>query len=452
VSLLLATCLPLWLGSDDVRSRARPALSGPEELVESADGRFLVHFTREGDDAATDDLVASILEGLEAGAQAFEERGYRPLLLDSGLGGTNAIDVYVVDIDGMNGFAYPVQDGEGLEGDSCYVEIDASLKGSPGLVVPSVAAHELHHCIQYTYTDESHPWIYEATATFEQYRLMLDDTLEFAVGVLWGARLSQPDRPMEDRGDRFEYAGFVFVKYWEDRGGSVPDLWEALADEPEWATGVATAADEAFGLSLEAMFLDHAVWNAFACARAADDAHYTDSIPCSVDASVPVAAIEGDSVPFAHTAAPYTSAYASMPSITTEGLTASCSAPAEDAAQGLAILALDVDGALAAEARAVGGPGEAVEVALPGPIPDDGTLVLVSTSTGTAPADVTCSLTRTAPPEPEGCGCRTSSGAGWGALLLAASLVRGRRRFGADGPANRGKSAASVSPSSPRQA
>jgi len=276
-------------------------LSGPEQVVISADGFFALHYTQEGvdrvqsvadlDDNGLVDVLDDVLLGLERARVAYRERGYRELVRDRGGGGGPELDVYIVDL-ANNGFANPVPAEEAAEPWSCYIRLAADLTSGSTTLLDSVAAHELNHCVQYRYTTESATWMYESAATFEQYGLYESGLLDLALQVLWGTRLSGTRRPLDDVGNRFEYAGFSWWKFWDEfqpDGERMVPLWEALAVEPRWEETLDAQAERLWGLDLPAVFLEYATWNSFACARD-DGAHYDPaSMACALETiEVPV--------------------------------------------------------------------------------------------------------------------------------------------------------------------
>ncbi|MFT4622649.1 MAG: hypothetical protein ACI8PZ_001305 [Myxococcota bacterium] len=393
----------------------RPVLSGPEEVVVSADGTFLVHFTRDGGDAPDgadgDDgvplAIRAVLDGLTLGERAFAEEGWRALTPDLGDGGSDAIDVYIMDLD-ANGYATPIP---GVDGDSCYMRVDGGL-GTLGEITESVALHELHHCIEYRYT-RTHPWVHEAAATHAQYTHVLDPALELALGVLYGERLGHPERAADDRDGRFEYAGFLVPKYWADRAGTgtpLPDLWEALVEHGEdWESAFGAEARRLWDESLVEAWLEHATWNAFACAT--DDGQHYDptALPCIAEVTVPVADWADGPLLLTTEASPYTAAYARIPG-DGDGLEVSCRGPGR-----LRLVEVDADGARVRHADDIDGTARLDGV-------EHGALVVGLGAQ--RPLDLSCEVARVEAPVDTGkpsadlpCGCRVgvapSLGIGW---------------------------------------
>lgn len=434
----LWTLLGVCVGTGE-RDAGRPELSG-EALVAPADaGAFRVHYTLEGRDGVSardedgnsrPDTIDQVVAGLELGRRAFEDEGWRRLTSDDGRGGDAAIDVYVRSLD-INGYAHPERAPDGSW--SCWMEVDGSL-GNTGALLESVTLHELHHCVQYRYTADHDPWIYEATATWQQYRWVVDPALTYALGVLFVERLAAADQPLDQRSGRMEYASFLFLKYWTERGGFFPEaaaqLWEALAETPAadgWLPALHQAAVDRFGESFAEAFATYAKYNAFACARD-DGGHYlADPLPCIAAAQVPIQAWDGQPLALSHEKAPFTAAYLELHA---DGdprpFTVRCQGQAT-----VELVSLTEDG-VAVEADRGKDASASLRQAL-----DPAGRALVVISAGEDPLEVSCSAERTdLPPEPEAAakgdsppatGCHAGRLApGFGALLLAAALSRRR--------------------------
>ena len=428
----------------------RPELSGPEEVMATADGQFLLHYTMEGDDAVqgnlgndgVPELVHWAIEGLEIGSDRFQERGYRPLIGDEGGGGTDALDIYMMDID-ANGYAYPLDVGAS-QGNSCYMRLDNGLTIDG--VMQSVTIHELHHCVQYRYTARSHSWIYEATATFEQYRAFLDDNLAAAVIVLYSRRLSEPKQPMDHVDGQFEYAGMLVMQFWEQFGGldplRIPRLWEALEAEPDWVATFATEAARNWDVSWGEAFLELATWNAFACANNDGSSYDETELPCNEFVVAPINARKWDNgvalarlkLPDPPFSADYFEIEDEEPSL---DVLVECESPRTKRAEmGLRLIAVDADGIIVTSVQEFAD-DEPLSLRLSEPRDPGGVLRLIGVSLGDAPLNVQCAVTQSEPSragDPGGCGCSSRPLApSW---LFLAGLFALTRRVRADPPDN----------------
>ena len=291
----------LLLVSGSALAQQRPTLTGPELTHPSADGHLLIHYTLGGADALPDtedlqpangipDAVDDVEEGMRLVWQTFvDQQGWPAPPADQGVGGDDRLDVYLRVID-ANGYAHYVAVPGGH---TTWMEVDHDARNLGSLTLQSIAGHELHHALQATLVTGAGSWIYEATATWTQYRLFTGTVvLDLARQVLWGTRLGEPHRPLNDTGNRYEYAGMVWVQFLLDHGTApyqdLLGLWQDMASTGSWELGHRTAMTR-FGFeSLEAAVAEFAEWNLFACHRD-DGFHYKpDGLPCEFETTVPV--------------------------------------------------------------------------------------------------------------------------------------------------------------------
>jgi hypothetical protein len=406
----------------------RPSLSGSEEVIER--GRFRLHFTREGKDApdAVDadfngypDLVDEVVAGLIEGEREFLAEGWRPLVSDTGAGGSTTLDVYIHEIDAY-GYATPIPSPSG--GSGCFLEIDENVQITGG-VVRSVAKHELHHCIEFRYTPATVSWLYEAAATYEQYTHVKDPVLDYALGVLYMERLASPELKLSDTSGRQEYAAFLWMKYWSESAGfeprRLPSLWTAIEQATAlgggWQDALEQESQAVFGADLSSVYLDHAIWNAFACSN--DDAqHYlADPLPCIADTSVPLTPWDGQSIDIVHEDGPFTSTYLELPA-SGEEVAVSCEGMA---GLRLALVSVDTDGTkLAQTTDEVGEPVVRIST-VPG-----GTVRVVVAGTGEEPLRATCTqVGALSAALPRGCASVPAPASASGLVVLG--MLLGRR-------------------------
>jgi len=376
-------------------------------------------------------MVWRVLDGLEHGRETFLERGFRSAHPDAGEEGSDAIDVYISQLD-SNGFA-SVADGADGE-TSCYIRINPDLGALGGEVVESVAIHELHHCVQFAYTTDTHAFMYEATATFEQYRALSNETLALAVSILYLTRLSEPEQGLNHTQGRYHYAGFVFLKFWSEYKGAdldrIPALWEQLALTPAWDEALDAAAQSNWGLTLDEVFVDYARFNAFACSRD-DGQHYLpDFLACNADVEVPHTLIEAStgsaSVSLDNT--PYAASYARW-EMATEGMLTeiTCTVPSDPEGDLRVLLAhLDGDGALETFESMWVEPGAGVRLGVPNGA--GGSTLAVFASVGEGPVTSTCTLDEQEPEDKAGCSCAARPATGISAIWLCLVGIILRRR------------------------
>jgi hypothetical protein len=447
LSAVLAAPLPpvhsCVVHADEERGDWRPALSGPVETIEVADGQFTVHWTMEGIDAVgePDDLdgnglpdgIDRVIDGLETGAAAYLEQGWRPVRMDEGGGETDNVDVYVNQIDAFGlAWSRPVTDGW-----SCYMELDPDNHGLGEGMAESVAAHELHHCIQYAYTAASHSWMYESTATYEQYLLFTGPAIDLALQALWSQRLRSFHRPIDDVGNRYEYAGFVVPKFVADRGGmeALLALWETLEQTPDWLEAFEAESQRLYGEPFGETFATFASWNLFACNRD-DGLHYDPATHLCLLEETPVQleplGADATHVAFEHASARFTAAFAEM---WTGGdvrpIELDCTVAPEGAEAVVVVTEIDGWGAEAQRAVASALAGGELIVGLDAAVDPAGSFGIVGASVGLEPAVIDCQIARVELPEPvddddddgQGCSCTSSvartGGAGAAWLLVA---------------------------------
>ena len=279
----------------------RPTLTGTELTHPSSDGHVLIHYTWGGLDALPDtqdtqpqngipDAIDDVETGMHRVWEEFVQAdGWPAPRVDQGEGGDDRLDVYLRVID-ANGYAhYEPLPGSGT---TCYMELAHDGRNLGPLTFQSVAGHELHHCLQAAQTTRVDSWIFEATSTWVQYSLFTGAVVvDVARQVLWQTRLSSPQLALDATGNRYEYAGMVWIQFLLDRG-RVPrtqllGLWQDMAAAGDWEQGHQTAMARFNLPSLEDAVAEFAEWNLFACLQD-DGFHYApNGLPCEFDTGVP---------------------------------------------------------------------------------------------------------------------------------------------------------------------
>lgn len=394
----------------------RPEFSGPVETRDVGDA-FRLHFTKDGEDAVNIELVdwaAAEWTGLRG---ELADSAWRPLVGDDGTGGSSAIDAYFVAID-ANGYANAVTPVEGEDHASCFIRLDPDIHRLGEIVARSIVRHELAHCLQYRYSVDSDSWLYEAGATYEQYRPAPEETsLRLLTNALWAERITQPERAFDDLGDglvRFEYAGFIWFKHLEEAGVTPQQVWEAVEVEPRWRAGL----DRALSGELASEFLRHAWANQHACGRAGSvEAYAADQAGCTAPVEAPRTVVEGDTIEVP-VLSPWSTASFEVPrppGDDPQQLSLSC-----EAEEGVLGVLVDDGGEntfTRAEAEAVGA----------GPVPVGASALVVVGGFARGASSGTCALTWVAArvdPEPGG-GC--DSLGGWSLWAWALVLLMRRR-------------------------
>jgi len=289
--------LPAAASASQRDSRDRPTIDGTVLVHDSADGHFRIWYALDGGDALTalagdedpvngvPDAVDVVEQGLgDCWAFFIDEQGWRPPGDDEGEGGDSRLDVYMRHID-HNGLATHEWHGDHW---ASYLQIEPDVAEMTADLLASVAAHELHHAIQYSYTVDAHTWVHEASACYAQYLLYADSVaLIAAAQLLWGIRIEDPGVGLDRVGDRMEYSAMFWVKFLVDRSGGdltvFHDWWEILAESPEWQESLERLAQDASSEDLGALLAEYGEWIYFACTR--DDGQHwaADGLECLLE-------------------------------------------------------------------------------------------------------------------------------------------------------------------------
>ncbi len=422
--LLLAAPLPaaatVEIKSPDSKD-PRPEVLGTVLTHDTADGHFKIWYCLEGADAVTylaDDLdpangvpdaVDVVEEGLGRTWERFiDTEGWRPPGDDLGEGGDSRLDVYLKHLD-YNGLATAEWQEDHW---SAYLQLEPEIAEIGPELLGSVAAHELLHAIQYSYTVDADSWVYESAATYGQYLLYADAvSLVAALQVLWGLRLADPHAAIDVTGDRMEYAAFVWVKFLVDREGgdqaAFRAWWEILADEPDWREAMAIHAQETGLGDAGELLAEYGEWLYYVCSRNDGQHWIDDELACLLELEAFVD-YELSGVPASWTVEPAPSPWGlSLVTVSTAG--------AEDV-ESFEVLCEAVDNIVAHREVFLGG----------------GKLLVVTAPLGDRDAlELRCSIDRVPQVDDGGCACSAQGSHGnvaWLMLALLAASSRGRRR------------------------
>lgn len=229
---------------EDVELTERPTLSGPERTAET--DNFIIHYTLEGEDAATEEFVGEVLSFVEEVLQIqTQELGWPAPPRDCGEGGDTRFDFYleeILDEGNILGYAQPGN----IVGDNpsssitetwaaySFMTIDNDFRGTnaPLVVMRATVAHEFHHTIQFGYDiGDALSWYYESTASWMELQTSSDqDATDYTAAVL-----RQPDFCIgtleEDSGVRVYGEWLLIDSIAQDFGrDSIISLWEHVAD------------------------------------------------------------------------------------------------------------------------------------------------------------------------------------------------------------------------------
>lgn len=251
------------------------------EAFDSAHGLVRVHFSRSGPNQAlpedsdldgVPDIVSSIAAQAEAALEGTERLGLRLPVAESALGlgelgGSDALDIYLVDFGGVADGMFAV---DACRGGRCaghlLVENDFAGYGYASIdeATAVLASHELFHGVQYAYADALPVWLSEGSAVWAEhlYAPEVDDFLWFCGAYL--DELARPfDRPPAGVTTAASYGvGLVFAYFVELAGpGFMVELMEAVeAAGPDGALDALVSVSEAAGVGLVARWPEFVDW------------------------------------------------------------------------------------------------------------------------------------------------------------------------------------------------
>lgn len=292
----------------DYDSIGRPKM---QKSFTSKSGRFVIHYNVTGKDSVnlTDKDNNGIPDFVDSAAYYFdyayqvevEEIGYLPHFKDEGRGGSDALDVYLIDLGNGSqnevAYGYTIEDGEVFPRKKfsryyTYIVIDNnfspqdSITLSDGRKIPTykekeflalkiTAAHEFHHSIQAAYgIDRSAPAMNELTSTYMEYRVHPNTTdYEQFVRSLF----KDPSKYVFGVGNQYEngYRWSIFGQYMHSKYGdwAMKRMWENIGE------GITTyqALNQTFsekGSSLVKEWCEFLPWLYFTGSRAIPDKYF----------------------------------------------------------------------------------------------------------------------------------------------------------------------------------
>lgn len=264
----------------------------------STDGPNLV---KQGDDDGNGvpDYAEEVGTTAEDVLAVYLDNGFRAPLSDEGRGGSDAMDVYLVDFGGNadGNYSPEVCSSNPTQCSGFFVmenDFAGYGYGSPSTAIRVLTSHELFHAVQAAYNADIEVWFSEGTAVWAEdlYDVENNDFLAFCDAYLedTGRSLNEPPAgpvPM------FAYATALWWRYLSDRYGG--DVINALLEASE--TGNDLLADMADieaerGGSLQADFGTFARWN-LATGRYSGAA---ESYPFAASIGPPVAEAKGAAI------------------------------------------------------------------------------------------------------------------------------------------------------------
>jgi len=287
------------------------------EYIDSEDGLVRVHFSVSGpnvtllDDDDGDgrpDFPVTIVEEVATVLVEYEHEGFRRPVMETEVGleakgGSDALDVYLVDFGGSSDGQFGVDRcRSGVCAGHLLIENDFAGYGYASLYEAArvLASHELFHGVQYAYTDDLDPWFSEGTATWAEHLLEpeIDDYIRFCKSYLADVGRSI-DRPPAGTVTSFSYGTALFFGFVQERHSSdvMVDMMDHLADAgdgDEVAAISAALADS--GDTLSDAWVEFATWNLATGRRSGiiDSYPYADRLAPGVSAEGEGTAIEDD--------------------------------------------------------------------------------------------------------------------------------------------------------------
>lgn len=263
------------------------------ETHQSSQGRFLVHFTRngsnavpaaDGDNSGVPDFAEDVAETYESVLTHYESLGFSAPLSDAGKadnGGDGAFDVYLVDFAGVGdgNFQKEFCTSENPQRCSGYMvqENDYVGYGYPSTQLANriLCSHEFFHAVQAAYDTEQGSVFSEGSAVWATESF--DASLKDFEGFL-GGYFQNPDRsldvPLPGPVDPFSYGSGIFFQFLEERhgAGTVRGLWQAVENgsggvaDPYWLTALDPLLATK-GSSFAETYTDFATWNLMTALR-----------------------------------------------------------------------------------------------------------------------------------------------------------------------------------------
>ena len=262
----------------------RPRL---ERSVDSAEKHFCVHYNLSGSDAPdpTDtngngvpDYVDSTLVYLEFAWKTIIELGYGAPKSDSGRGGSDAVDVYIMELSPQRFYGYTSPDDSYASMGSSYMVIDNNFKesvyptqGYPALRVTT--AHEFFHVVHYSYYggEDAVWWMEQSAVWMEDYTWDdVNDYLNYLVDFL-----TNRDTPIDTNGPyMYSAALFAFMIAKKHGPDMIRAIWNAISDHQ---SGSIELFNPILPGTLSQAMLDLGIWSYFTGSRANSGAFFTDS-------------------------------------------------------------------------------------------------------------------------------------------------------------------------------
>jgi hypothetical protein len=262
--------LTITLGGEELVEQLdnlkRVQLSGP--MLSQETEHFVIHYTTEGEDAATEAYVLAATEIVERVWDAeINKLGWAAPPPDNEAGGDNRFDLYLVNIfneedECLYGYAAPEQTpGDNpntpeieTRASTSYMVVDNDYnrqdpvggscggEGTPEGDLLTTMAHEFHHAIQFGYdAGEPHKWMFEAIATWLETQIAGDN--EQATPYV-STNFEFPEVCFGSKESTLVYGHWMFIQSLVDAYGPgvVEELWQNSINHDGFAALEATVS------------------------------------------------------------------------------------------------------------------------------------------------------------------------------------------------------------------
>ncbi len=243
--------------------------------IDSAGGRARVWYSSSGpnvvkagdtDGDGIPDFAETVAADADSVLATYADFGFRPLVSDGTAGGSDALDVYLVDFGGDADGNYAP---EHCTANICsgYFQMENDFQGygysSIDFAIETLTSHELFHAVQASYNDSEDSWYAEGTAEWAE------NFYDLAIGGTGNADFeSYCDYYLTDTGRSldsppagpvppFSYSTAIFWYFITQRYGDawMLDYLDATANNEDLVQAIADRTD------LGTDFVDFAVWN-----------------------------------------------------------------------------------------------------------------------------------------------------------------------------------------------
>ncbi len=200
----------------------RPTLSGPELTLETQ--HAVIHYTLEGEDAVSEDLVYTAADAVEyVWQREIVDMGYPPPLSDDGRGGNDKYDFYFT----KQFLTYGYTSGEAAVDENSRPSYIALATWLDTVETQVTVAHEFFHSIHMTMDYKESTWWFETTATWME-DMVYDDINDYYNYI--PQAFNNPETPI-DANTNIMYAYAIYCHSLSEQFGEdiIKDIWFAAS-------------------------------------------------------------------------------------------------------------------------------------------------------------------------------------------------------------------------------